>query len=316
MSLLRIAAIDFLNPAPLMWNFEHAPEAERLAGRYAIERMMPADCAAQLGAGEADLGLIPIAAYARLPELAVVPGCTVASMGGIRSILLVLPAEEPGRDEAAGLGAGEAVDTEPDVLTPKIRDALRRVRSVALDTSSRTSAMYTQILFGKYWHAQPAYLPHAPLLDAMLTAADAALVIGDPALYALEDRASRQARTGQRFHYLDLGAAWRAEAGVPWVSAFWAARLRSFEGAGGEERSRTMVADLSASRDAGLAHLPELASEWSKRLRLPERTVLSYLSRNIHYRLDAACLDGIARFYADAVECGLLSQSPALTFLS
>ena len=76
-----------------------------------------------------------------------------------------------------------------------------------------------------------------------------------------------------------------------------------------------MVADLAASRDAGLAHLPELASEWSNRMRLPERTVRTYLSQNIHYRLDAACLEGTARFYADAVACGLLPESPDMTFI-
>jgi chorismate dehydratase len=298
--LLRIAAIDFLNPAPLMWNFEHAPERERLARRYEIEKMTPARCAARLAAGEAELGLIPIAAYAGIDGLAIVPGCALASLGGIRSILLVL----------RGSGGGLA-GSEPDLLTAETRAALAGVRSVALDTASRTSAMYTRILFRKYWRGEPAFVDHAAELDAMLAVADAALLIGDPALYALEDRAAREKRSGERLVYLDLGDAWQREAGAPWVSAFWAAR----EAAVGE-CAQQVCEDLIASRDAGLGKVGALAEEWSARLGLPFGTVETYLSRNIHYMLDEQCLGGIARFYEDAVACGLMERRPELRFLS
>jgi chorismate dehydratase len=264
-----------------MWSFEHPPEAARLAERYAIEKMSPAACAARLGAGEAELGLIPIAAYAKLPGLAIVPGCTIASLGSIRSILLVM--------RAAG--------------------GVKSVRSVALDTASRTSATYTQILFRKYWQAEAAFVPHAAELDAMLAAADAALLIGDPALYALEDREAREARTGERLIYLDLAEAWLAETGLPWVSAFWAA------GGGALQDAEQVCGDLIGSRDAGLANVPALAAEWSGRLGLPLGTVAAYLGQNIHYVLDAACLEGIDRFYADAAECGLIDRAPELVFL-
>ena len=310
MSLLRIAAIDFLNPAPLMWHFEHQPEAERLARRYAIEKMTPAECAARLERGEAELGLIPIASYAALPGLAIVPGCTIASLGSIRSILLVV------RAGAAGLSAHgpdliDRTESEPDQPAPDVLEAIRSVRSVALDTASRTSAMYTRILFRKYWRGEPGFLPHKADLDSMLETADAALLIGDPALFALEDRAARERRTGERLFYLDLGQAWRQQTGLPWVSAFWAAR----EAALPPSEARTLTDDLQASRDAGLAHLPELAAEWSTRLRLPLSTVRTYLGRNIHYVLDEPCLSGIARFYADAAECGLIGGQPELRFL-
>jgi chorismate dehydratase len=283
-----------------MWNFEHSPEQERLALRYVIEKMTPARCAARLGAGEADLGLIPIAAYAGLGGLAIVPGCTIASLGGIRSILLVLRG-----------AVGRSVGNEPDLLTAEVRAAVGRVRSVALDTASRTSAMYTRILFRKYWRVDPVFVDHAAELDAMLKSADAALLIGDPALYALEDRAAREARSGERLVYLDLGDAWQREAGVPWVSAFWAAREAAMVDGGPR-----VCADLLASRDAGMGMVGVLAEEWSGRLGLPVATVETYLSRNIHYILDERCLGGIKRFYEDAAECGLLERRPELRFLS
>ena len=302
MNRLRIAAIDFLNPAPLMYAFEHPPTQAELATRYSIERMTPARCAEQLASGDADLGLIPIAGYSEQPELAIVPGCTIASFGAIRSLLLIFP--------RYGHGA-TLPSTEPDALTSAALGALQQLRSVALDTSSRTTALYTRILFRKYWLREPAFLAAAPDLDAMLAQSDAALLIGDPALHALEDRAAREARTGQPLHYLDLGHAWHTLTGYPWISAFWAARPRALTPAS----TTQLIRDLTKSRDQGLAHLPELADEWSVQLHLPRATIHTYLSENIHYHLDPACLAGIHRFHSDAEECGLIERMPTLKFL-
>src|ERR1700748_5416 len=91
-SRLRVAAIRFLNPAPLMWDFDHPPLAVPLATRYDIESMMPAQCAERLADGKADLGLGPLPAFAQSRSLRMVPGCAIASKGAIRSLLLVLRA--------------------------------------------------------------------------------------------------------------------------------------------------------------------------------------------------------------------------------
>ena len=85
---LGVAAISFLNPAPLLWDFEHEPRASALRSRYDIHYTLPSLCAAQLANGDADLGLIPIAALATLPEVRAVSGCTIASRERVRSIQL------------------------------------------------------------------------------------------------------------------------------------------------------------------------------------------------------------------------------------
>ena len=85
---LRVAAIDFLNPAPLMWDFEHPPHATALSESYQRTYTQPSACAASLLRGESDLGLIPIAALT--PELAIVPGCAIASLDEVRSIQLIV----------------------------------------------------------------------------------------------------------------------------------------------------------------------------------------------------------------------------------
>lgn len=302
-SLIRIAAIDFLNPAPLMWNFEHPPEASRLAERYVIERMTPSECARSLAEGRAELGLIPVGAYAATPELSIVPGCAIASKGAIRSLLLVLRAGAGSSTE----DNAEEPDDEPDLAAPTLEE-LRAIRTVALDTSSRTTSMYTQILFRRFWEHAPHFLAHAPALDAMLTVADAAVLIGDPALHALRDRRVRRQRTGERLRYLDLGHAWHQATGTCWVSAFWAARRAGLHG---RERA-AIVEDLSASREAGLRHIPELVNEWAPRLELHPEKIARYLTHNIHYLLDIDAKKGLHRFFKEATEVGLIPAVPAL----
>jgi chorismate dehydratase len=157
------------------------------------------------------------------------------------------------------------------------------------------------------------FIPHEPDLDSMLAIADAALLIGDPALLALEDRNTRAARTGEQLLYLDLAHEWHSFTGLPWVSAFWALRAGALEetGAGATE----IVEELQSSRDHGLAHREDLAQEWSGRIAVPRQTIRSYLTNNIHYILDDSCLRGLDAFYRLAAECGVLPPAPPLTLL-
>lgn len=280
---LRIAAIDFLNPAPLMWNFEHEPEASRLSERYSIERMMPSICAAKLASGDVEIGLVPIAAYATVPGLAILPGCTIASLGKVRSLLLVV---------REGMAPSE-------------------IQTVAADTSSQATLSYTRILFIKWWNPATRFVDHAPNLDAMLSACDAALLIGDPALLALEDRSAREARTGEKLRYLDLAEEWKNVTGLPWISAVWAMRQEALSG-----RSEPQICgDFLRSRDAGLANIDALAKEWQSRIAVPAATIHQYLSSNIHYQLDGACIEGMKAFFRYAAEAGVLPSVGKLRFL-
>jgi chorismate dehydratase len=278
--LLRIAAINFLNPAPLMWDFEHEPTRSKLAQRYVIHETTPARCADELVQGTSDIGLVPVASYASSPSWKIIPGCAISSLGDIRSILLVV----------------------------RHPDGVQGARKVALDTSSRTSATYTRILFHKFWNAQAEFIPHGPDLEAMLRISDAALLIGDPALFALEDREAREQRTGEKLQYLDLGREWRQRTGTAWVSAFWAVRHIPVNAA-------QLVRDFQQSRDNGLAHVEDLVQEWSARLPVPAETIRAYLTHNIHYYLDEDCLEGLRLFYRYGAECGALPHIPELRFL-
>ena len=275
---IRVAAIGFLNPAPLMWDFEHPPQDAGFARRYEITRMKPSECAASLLAGTADLGLIPVAALT--PELAIVPGSTIASLDCVRSIQLI-------------------------VKGPRRLD---EVRTIAADTASRSSIAYTQILFRKFIGISPEFISTAADLVAMLQGADAALLIGDPALLALEARTATEQQVGP-CQWLDIAHEWTSRTGLPWVAAVWAARPEAI-------RNRAqLLADLDGSRDNGLAHIDDLVTEWTPRIALPPAVIHAYLTRNIHYLLDPPCLEALSLFRQYAAELEILPPLPALRFL-
>ena len=181
---------------------------------------------------------------------------------------------------------------------------LEKVRTVALDTSSMTSVALTKILFEKWLGGGRTFTSMAPDLDRMLAAHDAGLLIGDPALKI--DR--------KRYHTLDLAEEWIRHTGKPFVFAFWAVRRDALPEAA---PALDLPAVFQNSRDHGLepSSINEIAREWAPRLDIGEADVRSYLTQNIHYRLDAGCLEGLRLFYRYAAEIGALPAAPELQFV-
>jgi len=266
-----------------MWDFEHAPLNAELASRYQIDWMLPAECADRLISGQADIGLVPIAALAANPQLRILPGCTIASKGRVRSLLLVRRASQP----------------------------LAAIRSVAADTASRTTVAHARILFGHWGNSDVPFLPMAADHDAMLDRADAAILIGDPALMAMEERANRFERSEEELVYHDLAEEWRTLTGLPFVSAVWCS-ANGGPAFGGEENQQAWVEkiaqDFINSRDHGLENIDALVEEWSSRIALPEATIRTYLTSNIHYILDEECIAGMKAFFRLAAEAGILPE--------
>ncbi len=264
-----------------MWDFHHDSLQSQLRERYELHLTAPSQCAAELLAGRADLGLIPIAALT--PELRIVPGCTIASLSHVRSIQLIV--KEP--------------------------LALEHVKTVAADTASRSSVAYAEILFRHFLGVEPEFLQSPADVIAMLAQADAALVIGDPALLALERRAEIEAAVGPCRWY-DLAHEWHSRTGLPWVAAVWAVRPEAIPNAASRQQ---LITDLNTSREHGLAHIEDLVAEWTPRIALPPATIRSYLTENIHYTLDPDCMRAIERFRSLAAEIGILPELPILPML-
>jgi chorismate dehydratase len=275
MSRLKISAISYLNTAPLMWDFEHTEAGTD--NSFEISYTIPSSCAEALRAGTADIGIIPAAAYATVPDLVIIPDVAIAARRAVRSILVVskVPVSEWGK----------------------------QVRTVALDTSSMTSVALTKILFAKWLGGERDYHPMAPNLDAMLSECDAALLIGDPALQV--DRT--------RYFTLDLAEEWVARTGKSFVFAFWAIRKQALAG----RNVAAIVDVFKKSRDHGLSskNLEAIAQEWAPRLGLTVEVVRLYLTQNIHYYLDPPCLEGLELYYRLGAEVGALPPAPELQFV-
>lgn len=253
---LRLGVVSYLNAAPTVHGLAADPDFE-------IVRDVPSRIAARLHAGEIDLGLIPSIEYAE-GDYAIVPGIAIASRGAVRSVTLLF------------------------------RGRLEDVRRVAVDTGSRTSAALVRVLLRERLGHDPEYAPMPPDVPMMLNAADAALVIGDPALY-YDGEASR----------LDLGAEWAERTGHPFVYAFWAGRPGV--------ASPRAVARLQSALAEGLAALAPIAASYNGH---PERAALNeaYLRGNISYGLGEAELAGLREFYGRACARGLIDRVPELRF--
>jgi chorismate dehydratase len=290
-----------------MWDFDHPPLAAALAARYQVHSTQPAQCAIELLEGRADLGLIPIASLT--PELAIVPGCAIASLDRVRSIQLIIKLRRP---QEVGAPHLEEMWEKRAADPAFIDESLAAVRTVAADTASRSSLAYAQILFRKFIGSNPAFIPAPADPIAMLTRADAALLIGDPALVAQESRARIESAVGPCL-WLDLAHQWTSRTHHPWVAAVWAVRPDSLTAS--SITAAQLTRDLQLSRDHGLAHIDSLVEEWTPRIAIPPETIRRYLTHHIHYTLDAACIEAIALFRRYAAEADLLPPLPTLRFL-
>ncbi|MFN7914648.1 MAG: menaquinone biosynthesis protein [Vicinamibacterales bacterium] len=276
MAPVRIGAVTYLNARPLVHGLEKHP-------RFDVRFDLPARCADLLHAGETDLGLIPSIEFLRAPDgpesYRVVPEVAITSRGAVASV---------------------AIYTTKD---------MRDVRTVALDTSSRTSVALTRVMCARAFGITPAFSPHAPDLPAMLTQADAALVIGDNALFLdagpvrIGDGPAPRTVEVQK---IDLGELWLQTTGLPFVYAFWVGRAGAL--------TPDDVRALIATRDASLRQTREIAEFYYPEDPARQDVADRYLRDNIKYRLGPDERAGVERFYAYAAELGVVPRAVAPTY--
>jgi chorismate dehydratase len=289
-SKLRISVVQYLNTVPLVRGFTHGP----LQGKYDLSFTVPSLCAEALRSGAADVAIIPAIEYQRIPRLVVLPDLSIASKERVRSLLLVSK-------------------------TP-----IREVRRIALDRSSRSTQALARILCEDRWSITPEFSQATPDVAEMLQSADAALLIGDPAL-RLAIQAEQCVKPGadgewicrgvqvglpqsSKLHLYDVVHEWWQLTERPAVLAVWAARP--------EVAVPGLIADFSASLAFGLAHLPEICAEAARGLQLPEKELSLYLRTNIDYSLDAENLKGLSEFFARAARLNLIPQANPISLAS
>jgi len=287
---LRISIVEFLNTAPLVWGFTEGP----LAGKYDLAFTVPSQCAEALKRGETDIAIIPSIEYQRISGLVILPDMAVAAKNEVRSLLLV--AKRP----------------------------IERAKRIALDTSSRATVALVRILAAEYWNISPEFVEAAPNPSEMLRDADAALIIGDPALRisVKMDTLSGKVPVSDQccqgdpdempvpgfetlFTY-DVAQLWRELTGKPSVLAIWAGRR--------EAVTPEVVADFLASKEYGMRRIREIAEAASMKLDLPIRDLERYLTENIDFNLDAENLEGLRLYFEKAAKLGLIEQNRPVEF--
>ncbi len=287
MGRLRISIVEFLNTAPLVWGFTDGP----LRGKYDLSFTVPSLCAEALRSGEADVAIIPAIEYQRmgLPgEYLVLPNIAVAAKGAVRSILVLS------------------------------KVPIEKVQRLALDSSSRSSAAMVRLLCEGQWKIAPEFVDARPDPAEMLRAADAALLIGDPALrvtlktealgtkqpsgeYCCRgDPAELPVPGFDTLFLYDVAHQWRQWTGLPCVLAFWAARR--------EAVTPEVIADFNASKAYGVARVVEIGELAEARLGLPSKDITRYLGEHIDYSLDDANRAGLELYYQKAAAAGLIPR--------
>lgn len=257
MSPIRLGAVDYLNARPLVYGLELRSHL------FSLRFDVPSKCSALLHEGSIDVGMIPSIEFLRGPSYRIVPGMAIVSDGPVASVALFT--------------------TKP----------VEQVRSIGADTSSRTSTGLLQVLCRERFGIEPAVRPMAPDPVAMLLDCDAALLIGDPALF-LEPESLGVAQ-------IDLGTEWTALTGLPFVWAFWAGR----PGVVGPEA----VAVLREARDHGVEASDELAAAYCG----PGQAARgqAYLRENIQYGFGEREEAGLRKYYELAARHGVVDATRA-----
>jgi len=286
---LRISIVQYLNTAPLVWGFTNGP----LHGKYDLSFTVPSQCSEDLRTGRADVAIIPAIEYQRIDNLVILPEMAIASKKQVRSLLIV--SKKP----------------------------IEQVKRFAMDRSSRSTQALTRILCADKWNIAPEFFEATPNLAEMLEQADAALLIGDPALrislgiekdshagsegQSICPAATLGISSSELLYAYDVVTEWRSLTELPAVLAVWAARR--------DVATPEVTSDFLASRDFGLSHISGISYNASLELELPAPAIETYLRRNIDFSLDSENRRGLDLYYQHATRLGLISKAKPIEWV-
>ena len=262
----RIAASSYLNTAPLIWSFIHGSQRDVVS---LFTDTAPARCAEMLARGDVDAALVPVIEYQRLNDVSIVPDVCVGSKTAVRSVVLVTR-----------------------------KNNLKKVERVALDESSRTSVALVKIIFREFLGFEPEWKTSAPDLHAMMQQADAALIIGDPAMTI----------SREPFRVFDLATLWHEFTGFGFVFAMWMVR--------NDSREKVRAIDFAAARDEGLARLDRVIASYPHTIPFSTDQMREYLIENIVFQVDQEMQKGLTLYFDLAQKQGLIKKTKLLSFIA
>ncbi len=260
---VKLGVFDFLNAKPLIY----AIEKDKIQHNFELVYDIPSQIAVKLLNKEINAGLVPSIHYAKYSvKYRIVPGICIASYGAVNSIRLYF------------------------------RRDLTDIKTVAVDISSMTSVILARIILSEKYGVNPKFMAMRPNLVEMLSQADAALLIGDHALFEGSGYES----------YIDLGDEWDDLTGLPFVYALWVGRRESL--------SEKDIIALAEAKKYGIQNIDVISNEASERYRIDFEFCKTYLTRNLHYDLGEAEINGMKEFFTYAFYYGVIEFIPEIKF--
>lgn len=211
--------------------------------RIELVEEYPARIADMLVSNQVDVGLVPVAIVPLLKEAHIITDYCIATESEVASVALF--SEVP----------------------------VEQVTKVLLDYQSKTSVNLARILFKEYWKKEVIWEDANEDFRTAITGTTAGIVIGDRALE------QRKIST----YVCDLGSAWKAHTGLPFVFAAWVANKplgSDFEDA------------FNRANAYGVKHIDEVVAE----IEYPVYDLKKYYTENISYVLDEEKRKGLQLF--------------------
>jgi chorismate dehydratase len=246
MASVKVTAVSYLNTLPFLYGIRHSEVAEAIDLSIAT----PAACAQQLEAGQTDLSLIPVAAIPRHAGYQIIGDYCIGATGKVRSVVLLS------------------------------NHTLPEIKTIYLDTESRTSVTLARLLARNYWNIAPEF---KPLTGNPIKDGEGCVLIGDKVFF-------HESRFAHRY---DLAEAWIQYTGSPFVFATWTAN---------KSLPASFIEQFNRALNYGIRHIPQSLTEppqggTSRALPCPHDTAMEYLTNNISYPFDAEKKNGLTTFW-------------------
>jgi chorismate dehydratase len=246
MAKIKVTAVSYLNTIPYLYGIKHSEVRDVIDLSIAT----PAACAQQLASGQTDLSLVPVAIIPTLPYYQIIGDYCIGATGKVRSVALL------SNSDWAGL------------------------KTIYLDTESRTSVMLARILAQQYWKITPDF---KPFTNQKLNDDEGCVLIGDKVFY----------HEAQFTHHYDLAETWIKHTGLPFVFAAWTAN---------KSLAPSFIEQFNVALDYGIKHIPQALTELPQTgreaaLPCPYDTAMEYLTKNISYPFDTEKKNGLAKFW-------------------
>lgn len=218
-------------------------ERSGLMDKIDLLKDYPSKVASMLLNDEIDIGLVPVAIIPLLTEPHIITDYCIGADGEVASVALF--SEVP----------------------------IEQVNTVLLDYQSKTSVNLVKILLKEYWKMNPLLEDAKEDFRNDICGTTAGIVIGDRAL---------EQRNISAYTY-DLGTAWKALTGLPFVFAAWVSNKPL-----GEEFEDA----FNRANGYGLSHIAEVVAENP----YSGYDLTNYYTNDISYLLDDAKRKGLALF--------------------